>query len=275
VSSRSDFGQRLYRLAGGSFLELTDGHCLRPGFPISPRDFPPRSAWMSRLCTGGRRPALIALSRADGSRAAMSLRTEAPQASPKADNRTAARGEGGGRARDRATSGTAQDVTEPGHLRGGALGRAGRPPERREASGEVSRPNGGDLARARGSEGGPRVRARVQGAGDGRCTQAAPTHEADGRAASVNRVKRTLRRGRSTPARGPALLRVVADYYRLNAALAAGCPRSRASVRVAISWRKHRVWPSSCKRPRRRASLAPSRLRGKGPRRSCILPTPA
>jgi hypothetical protein len=43
-----------------------------------------------------------------------------------------------GRGWDRAASGTARGVTASGHLRGGALGDAGRPPERRDASDEGS-----------------------------------------------------------------------------------------------------------------------------------------
>jgi hypothetical protein len=44
----------------------------------------------------------------------------------------------------------ARGVTAPGHLRGGALGDAGRALERQDASGEGHQPRRGDLAEARG-----------------------------------------------------------------------------------------------------------------------------
>jgi hypothetical protein len=64
-----------------------------------------------------------------GRRAANGLRIEASQASLRADEGSAT-GEGAGRGWDRAASGTARGVTASGHLSGGALGDAGRSPER-------------------------------------------------------------------------------------------------------------------------------------------------
>lgn len=62
------------------------------------------------------------------------------QASPMAGEGSAATGEEAGRGRDPAANGTAPGATAPGHLRGGALGDAGRPPERQDASGEGHQP---------------------------------------------------------------------------------------------------------------------------------------
>ena len=97
---------------------------------ISPRPTSPRSGGLPRLCTGGGRP-------------------QGPRRRERTDQRAANRSSGEGsqasrwlamdlpsRARerprpDRTASGTARGVTAPGHLRGGALGTAGRPHERR------------------------------------------------------------------------------------------------------------------------------------------------
>jgi hypothetical protein len=51
-----------------------------------------------------------------------------------------------------AASGTARGVTAPGHLRRGALGDAGRSPERQDASGEGHQARRDDLAEARRSQ---------------------------------------------------------------------------------------------------------------------------